>query len=62
MISPAKSPELGNVELARDLILRLLQGLCAIHRKPWSAELTRQQLPAPLSGKSLLAALPGLGF
>jgi subfamily B ATP-binding cassette protein HlyB/CyaB len=62
MLSAAKSPEFGNLELAHDLVLWLLQGLCAIHRKPWSAELTRQQLPAPLSGKSLLAALPGLGF
>jgi subfamily B ATP-binding cassette protein HlyB/CyaB len=62
MASAADSPKFEHLGLTRNVALWLLQGLCAIHRKAWSAELTSQQLPAPLTGRSLLAALAALGF
>jgi subfamily B ATP-binding cassette protein HlyB/CyaB len=40
----------------------LLQGLCALHRKPFSAELAAQQLAAPFTTDSLLAAAQSFGL
>lgn len=39
-----------------------LQGICALHRKPYSAELAQQQLVAPYTVDSVLRALSLFGF
>ena len=39
-----------------------LQGLCALHRKPFSQELAQQQLAAPHTAASLLHAATAYGF
>ncbi len=40
----------------------VLQGLCTLHRKPFSPEIAQQQLAAPYSTDSLAGALTSFGF
>ncbi|UOD30687.1 hypothetical protein INH39_02775 [Massilia violaceinigra] len=40
----------------------VLQGLCTLHRKPYSPEIAQQQLAAPYSTDSLAGALTSFGF
>ncbi|MBX9870155.1 MAG: peptidase domain-containing ABC transporter, partial [Burkholderiaceae bacterium] len=39
-----------------------LQGLCALHRKPFSIELAQQQCAAPYTNGALIAALQSYGL
>ena len=39
-----------------------LQGLCSLHRKPFSSELATQQLSAPYTVGSLVKAADAYGF
>jgi subfamily B ATP-binding cassette protein HlyB/CyaB len=39
-----------------------LQGLCALHRKPFSLELAQQQLSAPYSNQTLISAMNEFGL
>lgn len=49
-------------ELKQEAYFWLLQGLCAIHRKPFSLELAMQQCAAPYTNQSLLSTLDALGL
>jgi subfamily B ATP-binding cassette protein HlyB/CyaB len=49
-------------ELRQDAFFWALQGLCALHRKPFSMELARQQLAAPHTPDSLKSAAQAYGF
>jgi subfamily B ATP-binding cassette protein HlyB/CyaB len=40
----------------------VLQGICTLHRKPFSAELAQQQLASPYTARSLLQAVTAYGF
>lgn len=42
--------------------LWVLQGLCAMHRKPFSTELAQQQLVGPHTIPSLLSGAQAYGF
>jgi subfamily B ATP-binding cassette protein HlyB/CyaB len=47
---------------SKEAFFWVLQGVCALHRKPFSIELAQQQLAAPYSPASLLDGLAALGF
>ncbi len=49
-------------ELNNNAYFWALQGLCALHRKPFSLELAQQQLAAPYTNHSLVAALEHYGL
>ncbi len=49
-------------EITKDAFFWALQGLCALHRKPFSAELAQQQLAAPYTIDSLIRAAQDYGF
>ncbi|WP_230409563.1 peptidase domain-containing ABC transporter [Undibacterium fentianense] len=49
-------------ELRQNTFFWVLQGLCALHRKPFSLELAEQQCAAPYSNQSLHAMLEQTGF
>lgn len=49
-------------ELNNNAFFWALQGLCALHRKPFSAELAQQQLAAPYTNHSLVTALANYGL
>ncbi|RZT04185.1 hypothetical protein SAMN05216319_4038 [Duganella sp. CF402] len=49
-------------KLSQKSFLWILQGICAIHRKPFSAELAQQQLAAPYTVDALQKALGVFGF
>jgi subfamily B ATP-binding cassette protein HlyB/CyaB len=49
-------------ELSRDVFFWALQGLCALHRKPFSSELADQQLAAPYTVGSFVKAVDAYGF
>ena len=53
---------MDNKELGKDVLLWVLQAVCALHRKPFSLELARQQLAAPHSTDSLTRAVQEYGF
>jgi subfamily B ATP-binding cassette protein HlyB/CyaB len=48
--------------IQKDALFWALQGLCALHRKPFSNELARQQLAAPYTVESLSRAALAYGF
>jgi subfamily B ATP-binding cassette protein HlyB/CyaB len=48
--------------VAGDAFFWVLQGVCALHRKPFSDPLARQQLAAPHTAESLLGAMQAYGF
>ncbi len=48
--------------VAGDAFFWALQGVCALHRKPFSDALARQQLAAPHTTQSLLTAMQAYGF
>lgn len=49
-------------EINKSAYFWVLQGLCALHRKPFSAELAEQQLAAPHTTDSLLKAAEAYGL
>ncbi|MBC3830267.1 peptidase domain-containing ABC transporter [Undibacterium amnicola] len=49
-------------ELSQTSFFWTLQGLCALHRKPFSLELAQQQCAAPYSNQSLQSALDQVGL
>lgn len=49
-------------QITRDSFFWVLQGLCALHRKPFSIELASQQLAAPYSSDTLITGLHAYGF
>ena len=49
-------------ELHAEAFFWILQGLCTLHRKPFSAELAAQQLAPPFTIDSLAAAVQSYGF
>jgi ATP-binding cassette, subfamily B, bacterial HlyB/CyaB len=49
-------------ELKQEAFYWALQGLCALHRKPFSVELAQQQLAAPHTAGSLVRAAQAYGF
>ncbi|WP_411886342.1 ABC transporter transmembrane domain-containing protein, partial [Polaromonas sp. YR568] len=49
-------------EISGDAFFWALQGVCALHRKPFSDALARQQLAAPYTTQSLLGAMQAYGF
>ena len=51
-----------NKKLDTDAFLWALQGICALHRKPFSRELATQQLAAPHTVDSLHRAATAYGF
>ena len=53
---------MNQTELTRDTFFWTLQGICALHRKPFSSELAQQQLAAPHTPESLVRAAQALGF
>lgn len=48
--------------ISRPSFFWVLQGICAIHRKPFSPELAQQQLAAPYTQASFLHAAQAFGF
>jgi len=48
--------------IAQEAFLWALQGVCALHRKPFSAALASQQLAAPHTVSTFLAAAKAYGF
>lgn len=51
-----------STELTKDAFFWTLQGICALHRKPFSAELAQQQLAAPYTTDSFFRAAHTYGF
>lgn len=51
-----------NKKISGDAFFWALQGICALHRKPFSNELARQQLAAPYTTESLGKAAQAYGF
>ena len=51
-----------SVEITSDRFFGLIEGLCGLHRIPFSGELARQQLAAPFTQDALHAALQVYGF
>lgn len=51
-----------NKNISGDAFFWALQGICALHRKPFSNELARQQLAAPYTTESLGQAAQAYGF
>lgn len=51
-----------NKKLTGEAFLWILQGVCALHRKPFSVELAQQQLAAPYTIQSLVRAAHDYGF
>lgn len=51
-----------NKKLRGDHFFWVVQAICALHRKPFSAELAQQQLAAPYTTDSLLSAAKAYGF
>lgn len=49
-------------EIGKESFFWVLQGLCALHKKPFSLELAQQQLAAPYTQTSLLRAAHTYGF
>ncbi|WP_413331103.1 ABC transporter transmembrane domain-containing protein, partial [Polaromonas sp. CT11-55] len=49
-------------KVSGDAFFWALQGVCALHRKPFSDALARQQLAAPYTTRSLLDAMQAYGF
>lgn len=49
-------------ELSKDSFFWALQGVCALHRKPFSPELAQQQLAAPYTAGSFVRAADAYGF
>lgn len=49
-------------KLTRDAFFWALQGMCALHRKPYSADLAHQQLAAPHTPASLRRGAEAYGF
>jgi subfamily B ATP-binding cassette protein HlyB/CyaB len=49
-------------QTSKEAFFWVLQGICALHRRPFSLELAQQQLAAPYSPASLLEGLAALGF
>lgn len=49
-------------KLTGEAFLWVLQGVCALHRKPFSVELAQQQLAAPYTIQSLVRAAQDYGF
>ncbi|GGI54678.1 peptidase domain-containing ABC transporter [Oxalicibacterium solurbis] len=49
-------------ELAGEAFLWILQGLCALHRRPFSTDLARQQLAPPYTIECLIRATKEYGF
>ncbi len=49
-------------KLSKDAFFWALQGLCALHRKPFSIDLAQQQLAAPHTPDSLQRAAEAYGF
>jgi len=49
-------------KVSGDAFFWALQGVCALHRKPYSDALARQQLAAPYTTRSLLDAMQAYGF
>jgi subfamily B ATP-binding cassette protein HlyB/CyaB len=49
-------------ELRQNAYFWVLQGLCALHRKPFSLDLAQQQCAAPYSNQSLHAAFEQVGL
>jgi ATP-binding cassette, subfamily B, bacterial HlyB/CyaB len=49
-------------KVSGDAFFWALQGVCALHRKPFSDALARQQLAAPYTTRSLQDALQAYGF
>jgi len=49
-------------QVSGDAFFWALQGVCALHRKPFSDALARQQLAAPYTTHSLLDAMQAYGF
>ena len=49
-------------KLTNTAFLWVLQGLCALHRKPFSPDLAQQQLAAPHTVESLSRATQAYGF
>jgi len=52
----------NNNQLTKESFLWAIQGLCALHRKPFSAELALQQLAAPYTKESFVRAMQAYGF
>lgn len=50
------------IQIAQEKFFWALQGICALHRKPFSAELAHQQLAAPHTAESFLKAAQAYGF
>ena len=51
-----------NKKIAGDAFFWALQGVCALHRKPFSNEMARQQLAAPYTTDSFSKAAQAYGF
>lgn len=51
-----------NRNISADAFFWLLQGLCTLHRKPYSAELAQQQMAAPHTQNSIMQAAHSYGF
>lgn len=49
-------------ELSGETFIWTLQGLCALHRRPFSADLAQQQFAAPYNIQSLIRAAKDYGF
>jgi len=49
-------------KISGDAFFWALQGVCALHRKPFSDALARQQLAAPYTTRSLQGAMQAYGF
>jgi hypothetical protein len=49
-------------DLSKDTFFWALQGICALHRKPFSIELGHQQLAAPYTVDSFTRAAHAYGF
>lgn len=53
---------MNHQELSQTSFFWVLQGLCALHRKPFSIELAQQQCAAPYSNHALQSALDEAGL
>jgi subfamily B ATP-binding cassette protein HlyB/CyaB len=54
--------DIAAAELGQEAFLWVLQGLCGLHRKPFSIELAKQQLVAPYTAVSLARAAQQYGL
>lgn len=53
---------MNNKKIQKDAFFWALQGICALHRKPFSPELAQQRLAAPYTADSLSRAAQAYGF